>query len=173
MTVQKMAQNISTIMLPDQTHIEIVRGFSDFIKGQGTRNIFETKTAFIYQSGKPVTNRDDLTWLPEPYRTKAFQWYDTGEKEQDKRELDEMGMLKLRIAELEGKLMGKQAAEEKAKSVKPESKKVPPKKAKRTGFRCGICGEIFRTGFDVGKHRKTVHQATKPVEPATENRATL
>lgn len=120
MPLARMPQNIATIILPDQTHVLIKRAFSRWIKGVGIQNVFETESAYIYGSGKPVTDKKDLEWLSEPDRSKALQWYDTGKKGQEKLQLDEIGELKRQLAELQGKLMGMESI----KGKEPEGVKV-------------------------------------------------
>ncbi len=141
-------QGVATIMLPDETHIVIKNGYSEMVKGKGIRKVFETETSFIYASGKPVENLEDLEWLPEPARTKALNWYKTGKKGDEVEELTEVQKLMKRIAELEGQAMGKKEVETKVKE------KVAKERKKIQEFHCHDCGKGgFKSGLAVSRHK--------------------
>jgi len=133
MPTVRSPQNIATIILPNQTHVVIKRAFSRRV-GNAIQNIFETESAYIYGSGKPVTNIDDLNWISEPDRSKALSWYKSGEKVKEKVQLDEVGELKRQIEELKGQLMGQKSLEEKVVEKKVEEKKAIPKKKDGKGM---------------------------------------
>jgi hypothetical protein len=167
-------QSIGTFRLQDGSHVQYDACFTDqvyiqqgdkLVKGP-IRKVFMTPGGFIYGSGKPVLDRKDLEWIPEPARSKALAWYDNGMKFEEKKELTEIEKLKLRIAELEGKKMGEEdvkkvVTKNKPEPVKPVAPVVPVEKKKRE-WRCNICGVVFHSGLQLGKHRKDEHSAVQP-----------
>ncbi len=150
-----------TILLQDGKHMEIIHGFSDSVVVEGTkekryRKIFETPTGFIYKSGKSVTIKEDLEWLPEPWRTKALNWFETGKKGDEQEQLSEIDKLKKRIAELEGQEMGKEELkkQEVVAPKKVEKPVIEKPKVKRT-FKCKGCGKEFPHPQALGVHKRT------------------
>lgn len=157
-----------TILLQDGKHMEIIHGFSDQDKEtKRFRKIFETPTGFIYKSGKLVTIKEDLEWLPEPWRTKALNWFETGKKGDEQEELSEIEKLKRKIAELEGQQMGKEELKKKevVAQKKVEKPVVEKPKVKRT-FKCKGCGKEFPHPQALGVHKRT--DCPKAVERTVE-----